>query len=262
MAVVVILIALILPAAASAGIVVIYSDDWLFANGGNTAIANQIGAYFDRGKGGQFLDWTFDYWYAGNHSMGPVFTSYSKTVIDEQPTLEQMSGYDGIFLGLNGANNEAFKADLAEYVRGGGNVFIAAGYDANPLLDGAAWNDFLSPFGLAYGGLDWTHYVNNCSRHPCSITASTPLTGMPVGLYNNGHTVIDLTPGETQYSGIIATLLRDDGIRIPIGASSDVPEPGALPLAGAGLALLLLARRRVSRGKARQACQARQAPEI
>ena len=234
-------LALIMPAAASAGHIVIYSDDWLFVNGSHTAIADQIGDYFNRGEGGRFLDWMPQGYGPDGYYEGPTFTRYSKTVISSQPSLALMLQYDGIFVGLNGANKAGFKADLSEYVLEGGNVFIAAGYDADPAVDGAAWNDFLNPFGLGYGGLDWIHYYNNCQGQPgrhCSFNASSPLTGLPTGMvYDNGHTVLDMTPGETTYSRIIATMNTDNGI-ISIGASADIPEPGAAALILGGLAAL------------------------
>jgi hypothetical protein len=246
------LLAVMVPAIAGAGAVVIYSDEWLFVDGLHANIGDQIARSFDRGMGGTFLDWTAYGYGPDGYYQGPVFTpgsGYTKTVISSAPTLAQMLLYDGIFLGLNGATDSVFKANLADYVRQDGRVFIVAGYDGNPAVDGAAWNDFLIQFDLAYGGLDWTHYYNNCQAQPngqCSYAASQPLTGLPTGMiYDNGHQVYDLTPGETTYSRIIATMYTDSG-PTAVGASWSTPEPGVFGLVATGLAALAWRRLRRS----------------
>ena len=98
-------------------------------------------------------------------AMASAGATYTVGIAGFDFTLGNLSTYDAIFLGgfaLDAAGIDA----LTSYVSGGGNVYIAGGTAAiagGSAGEAAAWNSFLSPFGVqmssSFNGVAGTHPV-------------------------------------------------------------------------------------------------------
>jgi len=122
-----------------AGIIIVNNDEWTlsntgFATVGHTAAANfarNIASAFSGGTAGSFLVYSSDFGLTQS-SLASTMTGagYAWTINNSLPfTLANLEQYDGVFLGLNNPTSGDIST-LAQYVIGGGNVYVMAGTGA------------------------------------------------------------------------------------------------------------------------------------
>jgi choice-of-anchor C domain-containing protein len=90
-------------------------------------------------------------------------------------TTEELSEYDGIFVGQLGPSGAVFDNQiLVDYIRNGGGVYLYSGVlDGRPNEEVIAWEDFLSPIGLAYGDGGTSRYNEFYGSIP--VSSSHPI---------------------------------------------------------------------------------------
>jgi hypothetical protein len=235
----------LLPSSALAGRIVVFADEWqtsvVAAQAGNAGAANvtrliqNIGGYFG---GGSLLVFSDNFGLTDPTFAAAMSGAGYTTTFDTNPasfTLGNLNNYSAVFLA--GAQAGYNAATLAQYVNGGGDVYIAAGTADGPFggAENAYWNPFLNLFGLNlgpdYNGIAGTFAVS--SSHPvlAGVTALYNNNGNTVSLFGAvpGSSVIYTVPGGNQ--GLIGVY---DGA---------VPEPGTWVLLSSGLVCLFLGRR-------------------
>lgn len=240
------LLALLVPATGTAGIVIVNHDEWTLSNLGVNAaqFGANIANYFAGGPGGNFLIYSNDTFGLANSTLINAITSAGHTVtVNTGITfdLPTLSAYTGIFLG--GYVGSYSAAVLTDYVNNGGNVYLAGGTGSIAFED-SVWDPFLANFGFNFG------FSYNGIAGTFAPTTSHPIfAGVPSLLYNNGNTV--LLTGSTLDARLIAVHpVTGDGL-IGIyertgegGGGGEIPEPSTLALVGAGLLAAGLLRRR------------------
>jgi hypothetical protein len=98
-------------------------------------------------------------------------------------SLQTLLQYDAVFLAGDLADN----AVLIDYVRAGGNVFVAGGTGwGGAASEAARWNTFLNAFGLEYA----PEYYTETRLHPVPSTWDSPVfAGVSAFLYANGNPI-------------------------------------------------------------------------
>ncbi|HRO61218.1 MAG TPA: hypothetical protein PK177_18985, partial [Burkholderiaceae bacterium] len=145
---------------AQAGRIVINNDEWTLSDTGyalaggsnaDTFVQNLLG-FLGNGAAGHVLVYSNNFGLTESRFRASIDNAGYSVTVDtgisfDLPTLQ---GYDAIFLAGSGhAKNDAV---LADYVNGGGGVYIAAGTGVGgAATEAAAWNGFLSGFGLGFG---------------------------------------------------------------------------------------------------------------
>jgi hypothetical protein len=159
------------------------------------------------------------------NAMASAGANYTTGTVGFDFSLVNLSLYDALFLG--GFYLSAAEVDtLSAFVAGGGNVYIAGGTGVGgPADEAAAWNSFLSPFGVQM-------------EPNYSISGTIPVSGDPLfdgvsGLYSNGGNPLTGTSvfccGET-VGGRYAVYRTDD--------NGNGPGPNPIPLPAAGWIML------------------------
>jgi hypothetical protein len=181
---------------ALAGTAVICNDEWQLSNTGfarapDAAIfARNIAAVFTGGVGKLHA-------YSNNFSLtqsGLITTlkaaghSYT-TGTAIQFDLPTLLGYDGIFLAGDLLNASQITT-LIQYVKSGGNVYLAAGTSSNSVPVVNAWNPFLNEFGLAF-----VAPVNSLLGN-IDVSGATHriFSGVSALYHDRGNSIIGLTP--------------------------------------------------------------------
>jgi hypothetical protein len=136
-----------------AGKIFVNHDEWTFRDDVYTEDAAQfarnIAAWFTKGRPGRFLAYSSNLALTGaNLERTMTEAGHTWTVgIAAELSLPMLQQYDGVFLAGDPADN----AVLIDYVRTGGNVYVAGGTGwGGPAAEAARWNPFLNAFGLSF----------------------------------------------------------------------------------------------------------------
>lgn len=218
--------------------IVVYGDEWMWSDGPNGdgggsgfASANDgerfalnVADWLIEGRSGANILLSSTSSFALNGSMlKSILTGagYSVTYDAGPLTLAQLSAYDAVFV-ANGTGLNA--ALLAEYVKTGGNVFLAAG--TGRACDDCLWDPFLKRFGLDFGpGSNRVGSPYTAQAMSLPVSGSHPiLAGIDHLQYGNGNNVYDINPSDRR-SQVIATY-RNIGI---LAVYDGNPAPAAVP---------------------------------
>ena len=170
------------------------NDEWTltdvgFASASDTPryVAN-LCDWFTGGGPGHFLAYSTNFGLAGaTLAQTMADLGHSWTVTTALPfTLATLQQYDAVFLAGDAVDQQV----LIDYIRQGGNVYIAAGTGwGGAAAEAAQWNTFLAAFGLsylpAYNGIGGVFPTS--SSHPV-------FAGVSALYSNNGNTVVQTAP--------------------------------------------------------------------
>ncbi len=239
--------------AAQAGYLVVNNDEWTLSNTGFSAspsastFINNITNLFTGDQAGNFLAYSTNFGLTQS-SLGAAVTGagHSWTVSTAAPfTLPTLQAYDAVFLGGDYVDQNV----VISYLQGGGNVYIMAGTGwGGPVTEANAWNQVLATAGLAFQPA-----YNGIGGNVAPVGPHPLLAGVSTLYFNNGNTVIDLEPlntdGEILFAlsgqGMLALgqygALPPPSVFTPPGSNNSVPEPSSaalflLGLLGAGVA--------------------------
>lgn len=187
------------------GKIFVSHDEWVFSDyafgvapdTGRSAV--NLAAWFTEGRNGRFLAYSSNFGLTGAALAATMQAAgHSWTVSTAVPvTVTSLLKYDAIFLAGTPVDNQV----LIDYVRVGGNVFLAAGTGwrggaGRAAEEAAAWNEFLNAFGISL--LPFYHEI------PYGILAvesgAPPLKGV-FGLYQyRGNPIEALNGASLLYS--------------------------------------------------------------
>src|SRR5215471_12285874 len=149
--------ALMLAQVASAGRVIVNSDEWTLDNYGfslapssTAAFAQNLASYMNSNGGAcNLLIYSDNLGFIGS-SLNSALAGAGCSVTHSTGAfdLATLSAYDGVFLGGRQYNYDADV--LTAYVNGGGNVYIGGG-TGNVANEDSVWDSFLHAFGLDFG---------------------------------------------------------------------------------------------------------------
>ncbi len=175
---------------ASAGTLVVSADEWPLSNFGLSAapttsqfVANLVAEF-----GTRIHAYSSNFGYTeaslanAMSNAGATYTTGLGITFD-LPTLQS---YDAIFLGGTYLTAPQ-KTLLADYLNGGGGVYISGGTGIGGAGgEAAAWNDFLAPFGVQFQPV-YTGFVGllTAGGDPLFNGVSTLYFGNPKGLTGN-----------------------------------------------------------------------------
>ncbi len=155
------------------GRLVVSHDEWTLSPSGFSAsattqtFAENVADFFTGGASGNFLVYTGNFG-LNNSSFTGALTAAGHTVTVDRSmpfTASLLQNYDGVFLAYDGGT-PLDPQILADYVAGGGGVYIAGGTGSGGAAgEAAAWNPFLDRFGIAfesrYNGIGGTRPVSS-----------------------------------------------------------------------------------------------------
>jgi hypothetical protein len=134
------------------GKIFVNHDEWTLSDNVYTEdaaeLARNVGTWFAKGRPGSFLVYSSNFGLTGQRlaetMKGAGHTWTVTTTLDF--SLSTLLQYDGILL----AGDEADNLVLIDYVRAGGNVYLAGGTGwGGPAAEAGRWNTFLNAFGLS-----------------------------------------------------------------------------------------------------------------
>jgi hypothetical protein len=187
------------------GKVVANNDEWTFTDTGfnqNQASATQfiknVANYFTGGHPGKFLAYSTNFGLTGTPLANAITgAGHTWTVSTAVPfTLSTLLNYDGVFLSadVNGIapNNQV----LIDYVRAGGNVYVAGGTGCcgGPGGEAGTWNTFLGTFGLRFD----TNQYNGIRGNIAPVSAHPLLANVSTLYFDNGNSVSVTNPAIAQ----------------------------------------------------------------
>lgn len=141
------------------GRIVLNGDEWAFRDQsilqgtGGADFARNVARFFVGDRQGRFLI-ASDYYALVGEPLADALRAAGHRVEIRPGTavtaqgLDSLRAFDGVFVEGGGAPEPAL---LADYVRGGGKVYVGGGsghYGNSPALEAAHWNVLLEPFGL------------------------------------------------------------------------------------------------------------------
>jgi hypothetical protein len=220
-------------AEAEAATIFVNNDEWTFSNSGfeiapagtATFVSNLVGE-----MGPKIHAYSNNFGFTGDKlatAMSNAGATYT-TGTGFDFTLPNISEYDAIFLGGFALDANGLTA-LSAYVAAGGNVYIAGGtanIAGGAAGEAAAWNGFLSPFGVQM-------------QPTYAFIGSVAVSGDPLfdgvsGLYSNGGNPLTgpnvICCGETAGGRYAVYRTEDNG--------GGGPGPNPIPLPAAGWLLL------------------------
>jgi|GEM_PF-1463618 len=211
------------------GKIVVNADEWTLSNTGFTQAPDTVNFVTNIAK-----------WFAGGRSTGK-FHAYStnfgltesvlaqtmakagyawtvgKNIKFDLPTLLT---YDGIFLCGDSVDNQV----LIDYVKAGGNVYLAVGTLDDSQQEAKNWNTFLNAFGLKLSG------VYNGIRGNQAVNSSHPIFAGVKAIYqNNGNPIVNLAPA-SQTTELILTQANGQGL-IAVAGSEKTNTLSCRPVA-------------------------------
>jgi YD repeat-containing protein len=175
------------------GKVVVNNDEWTLSDAGFNAapgaaqFARNLADWFTDGAPGNFLVYSDNFGLTqGRLAEVMIEAGHTWTVSREIDfSLSELAAYDAIFLAGDPADNQV----LIDYVRGGGNVYLAGGTSQpGAAQEAAQWNTFLEAFGFVFQPV-----YGVTGLFP--VTSSHPLLRFVDGLYYaGGNPVTELVP--------------------------------------------------------------------
>jgi hypothetical protein len=139
-------------------------------------------------------------------------------------TLENITGFDALFLGGNYLNDGQLGV-LSTYVAGGGNVYIAGGTGIGGAeAEATAWNSFLSPFEVQMGS-PYNGVAGNRS-----VFGDSLFDGVSELFQNNGNPLSGSSVFCCGTAGNLFAVYRTD--------DNGGPGPNPIPLPAAGWIML------------------------
>jgi hypothetical protein len=147
----------------ASGTLVLSHDEWpLSATGFSKApdaatFARNMASWFTGGKTGRFLVYSENFGLAGASPLCPTLigAGHTCTIDTSLPfNLHTLQGFDGVFLAGKVNGGVPDPTVLIQYVEQGGHVYLAGGTGVFGDASGeaAAWQTFLTHFGLAFDG--------------------------------------------------------------------------------------------------------------
>ena len=201
---------ILVPAAATPwpGKIFVSHDEWALSDEGFRAapdaahLAQNLGRWFAVNRPGHFLVYSSSFGLTGQ-SLGKTMRAAGHTweIADlKKPplTLATLQKYNGVFL----AGTKVDTSILIDYVRSGGNVYVAGGTGRN---DAELWNRFLEPFGMRF------EHRDNRMSGPLRISSPSPLFSGVSSLMVLYGTPIELLDESSTDASVL--LVRDgDGL--------------------------------------------------
>jgi len=220
-------------AASPKGNIVVNHDEWTISNKGfaeapdAAQFARNLAAFFTGGRPGKFLAYSSNYAVTDGQFVSTLTAAghtlnVSTTADFSVPDLLQ---YDGIFLAGNPANN----AVLINYVKAGGNVYLALGAGiGGASAEAAQWNSFLNAFDLN------TRAEYNLITGVFPITSTHPIFADVQNLfYGNGQSVNRLSLSDPHAavleSGFFGIYQTHAQVQLHGGVSDDGLPAGSPP---------------------------------
>lgn len=231
---------------AQASKIVLANDDWslsdsgFFAPNDPGAFAADVAYWFASGSEGNFLVYSSNFALTGS-TLASAMTSagHNWTVSTEIPfDLKTLSAYNGIFL----AGDAVDTGILTDYVKAGGNVYLAGGTGwGGAEGEAARWNPFLMNFGLEFVGTSYNDvYWNNIA-----INNVHPIFKGVDSLYNgNGNDIINIMPNDPRTEVLVSYNGHGLYAVYDSDAGTSAPEPATILLVAIGLIGLMKFRRK------------------
>jgi hypothetical protein len=176
------------------GKIFVSQDEWALSDDGFRAVpdaarfAQNLGRWFAGNKPGHFLVYSDSFGLTGQtlaKTMKGAGHTWDKADLRKPLTLQTLQHYDAVFLGGTSTDTSV----LIDYVRSGGNVYVAGGTGRN---DGQLWNRFLTPFGLRFAHHDnrmsGAVQVNSPSPLFAGVSQLMVIYGTPVELIDESST--------------------------------------------------------------------------
>ena len=186
------------------GRILVSHDEWTLSDDGFRAapdaarFARNLALWFTDGRPGKFLVYSSSFGLTGKtleKTMKAAGHSWTVANLKTPLTLQTLQKYDAVFL----AGKSTDVGMLTDYVRSGGNVYLAGGTGAD---EPALWNGFLRPFGLRFNRPDDPVNGN------VEIDSSSPIfAGVDalMAIYGTPISVIDPSSSDARI------LVADDG---------------------------------------------------
>lgn len=179
------------------GKIVVNNDEWTLSDAGfkNAPDAGRflvnMARWFAGNTAGKFLVYSTNFGLTGAAFVKALRDAgHSVTVaMNTAFNVPTLLTYDGVFLAGNHADNNV----LIDYVRAGGNVYLAGGTgQGGSAAEAGRWKTFLNAFGFRfdsrYNGVSGARPVQG--DHPI-------LAGVSALYFNNGNSVVDIDPEAT-----------------------------------------------------------------
>ena len=178
-------------AALSDGNIIVNNDEWTLSDTGFQKapharnFALNIANLFGNGGKGNFLVYSSNFGLTQKALSTAINNAGHTWVINknENFTLETIKQYSGIFLAGEAATNSI----LIEYVKQGGNVYLAGGTGGGSKSEANRWNEFLNYFGLHfqenYNGVNVVNPIKS---------ENSVFNNVDSLYYNNGNSIIEL----------------------------------------------------------------------
>ena len=157
------------------GKIFVSHDEWALSDSGFAAapdaakLASNLAAWFSNGVPANFLVYSTN-WSLTGHQLAHTMTAagHSWTVdTTSEFTLSNLLRYNAVFV----AGDQLDTSVLIDYVRAGGNVYLAGGTGwFGPALEAGRWNPFLNAFGLTFG-----YHRTPMSRVVMSVSSTSPI---------------------------------------------------------------------------------------
>ncbi len=211
------------------GKIVVNADEWTLSNTGFTqapdtvTFVTNIAKWFTGGRNtGKFHGYSTNFGLtesvlAQTMAQAGYAWTLGKNIKFDLPTLLT---YDGIFLCGDSVDNQV----LIDYVKAGGNVYLAVGTLEDSQQEANNWNTFLNALGLKlsglYNGISGNQAVN--SEHPI-------FAGVKAIYQNNGNPIVNLDPA-SQTTQLLLTQANGQGL-IAVAGSEKTNTPLSRPVA-------------------------------
>src|SRR6185295_8634763 len=201
---------ILVPAAATPwpGKIFVSHDEWALSDDGFRAapdaarLAQNLGRWFAVNRPGHFLVYSSSFGLTGQSlakTMKAAGHTWEVSTLKTPLTLQALQKYNVVFL----AGTRVYSRVLIDYVRSGGNVYVAGGTGRN---DAELWNRFLEPFGLQF------EHRDNRMAGALHIASQSPLFVGVNNLMVIYGTPVELTDDDSS-SGATMLLTQDgDGL--------------------------------------------------